>query len=501
MFEDDPKATYRWEKGVSKTWDTVQEDEAGNLITTTDDRERSYRAKQNRITKSIRRGLIRYMVIAIDSSKSASDTDYKPCRLEVTKACVQKFIGEYYDQNPISQLGVIATRDRTSDRVTELSGNPKNHIHMIKAMKNMSGLASLQNTMLLGMSMLRHIPNYGHREMLIVFSSLSTCDPGDIFASIKEAKAQKVRISVICLVAEVFVCRQIAELTGGTFAVALDATHLSELLLTHTIPPPEVQRNESLVTDFIYMGFPKRTFDSHTAFGFEGKKMKLSANAYICPRCSTRTTDIPTQCCVCNLQLNSSSHIARSHHHLFPVPNYVEYEVKESVVTDVSDASDTSGALTLKLKRPGVEKKRGTTKTYTAVCLDHSHTHSETHKLENAANESKNGTAADCGVVGATDNASDGDERGDIDDVKNASPLENEVVLGSVSVSNFGVVTSIGKSSNSSGDVDKSTCRGCLESLCRDNKLILRCPLCRHFFCVECDLFVHDSLHNCPGCK
>eukprot|EP01032_Pedospumella_encystans_P000669 gene669-775_t len=85
MFDEDPKSVYKWEKGVSRTWDSVQEDEAGNLITTTDDRERSFRAKQNRITKSIRRGLIRYLVIAIDSSKSSSDTDYKPCRLEVSK--------------------------------------------------------------------------------------------------------------------------------------------------------------------------------------------------------------------------------------------------------------------------------------------------------------------------------------------------------------------------------------------------------------------------------
>ena len=482
MFDEDPKSVYKWEKGVSRTWDSVQEDEAGNLITTTDDRERSFRAKQNRITKSIRRGLIRYLVIAIDSSKSSSDTDYKPCRLEVSKACVKQFIGEYYDQNPISQLGVIATRDRTCDRVTELSGNPKNHIHMIKDIKNMSGLASLQNTMLLGMSMLRHIPNYGHREMLIVFSSLSTCDPGDIFASIKEAKTQKVRISVICLVAEVFICRQIAELTGGTFSVALDATHLSELLLTHTIPPPEVQRNESLVTDFIYMGFPKRTFDSHTAFGFEGKKMKLSANAYICPRCSTRTTDIPTQCCVCNLQLNSSSHIARSYHHLFPVANFVEYEVRESVVSDESGgnsisadiASNDAGSagLTLKLKRADAVKKPVVT-VFKAICLDGLATHSSAHHIPTTHTDDNMTTEPTI-----------------------AEALESEVVLGSVA---RGV--SIPTHNSNKGAEDAHRCRGCLENLCKDKKLILRCPHCKNFFCVECDLFVHDSLHNCPGCK
>lgn len=26
------------------------------------------------------------------------------------------------------------------------------------------------------------------------------------------------------------------------------------------------------------------------------------------------------------------------------------------------------------------------------------------------------------------------------------------------------------------------------------------CKVCQNAFCVECDLFVHDSLHCCPGC-
>lgn len=471
MFDDDPKATYRWEQGLSKTWDSVQEDEAGNLITVSDERERSHRAKQNRITTSIRRGLIRYLVVAIDSSKFAAENDYKPCRLEASKACVQKFIGEFYDQNPISQLAVIVTRDRSAERLTELSGNPKNHIHTVKGMRNMAGLASLQNTILLGMSMLRHIPNYGHREVLIVFSSLSTCDPGDIFATIRDAKAQRVRISVICLVAEVFICRQVAELTGGSFAVALDATHLSELLQLHTIPPPEVQRSESLVTDFIYMGFPKRSFDAHSAYGFDGKRMRLSANAYICPRCSTRTSDIPTQCCVCHLQLNSSSHIARSHHHLFPVPNYIEYEVRETEeAVSSADTAHTkpsnavqvnSEKMTLTLKKgAGAPAKAAPLpvrkKIYTAVYQ------APTTHAHNVSNSNGGGDSSSSSADGTVSGA------------------DSEVVL--------------------SIEGGNSSCKGCLEALGRDRKLVLRCPQCRHFFCVECDLFVHDSLHNCPGC-
>ena len=27
-----------------------------------------------------------------------------------------------------------------------------------------------------------------------------------------------------------------------------------------------------------------------------------------------------------------------------------------------------------------------------------------------------------------------------------------------------------------------------------------RCPVCARDFCTDCDVFVHDVLHCCPGC-
>lgn len=421
-------ATYRWEQGVKAALDSVQEDEAGRLITAgPSSRDRQYRlSKHNRITTAIRRGLIRYLLIAIDCSKASAETDYKPCRLQVSKSCVKKFITEYFDQNPISQISLAVTRDRVAQKITDLSGNPRSQIHKLDSLLNMTGLASLQNTITLGISMLKHIPNYGHREVLVLFSSLSTCDPGDIFSTIKDAIALKIRISVICLAAEVFVCKQIAELTGGSFSVALDATHLSELLALHTLPPPEVQqRKEPLVTDFIYMGFPKRTFDTGGCglFGFEGKRMKLSSTAYICPRCSTRTTDVPTQCCVCSLQLNSSSHIARSHHHLFPLPNFTEHVVKRIIIMDSSSSSGSA-----------------TQAAYHAVPVEES--------------------------ALTVDRA-------------NASSIDG---------------------AHLSKETGRHRCRGCLQSLLVPGLAVSSCPLCSSFFCLDCDLFIHDSLHNCPGC-
>ena len=208
--DEDIAASYRWEQGGGDSWEHVKEDAGGNIIAVSADRERSNRAKQQRVTQSIRRGLIRYLVIAIDCSSSAAEKDLRPCRLEVSKTCVKRFIREYFDQNPISQMSLCITRDRIAERITELSGNPKNHEQKLDKLMNMKGAASLQNTLTLSITILKQIPDYGHRELLIIYSSLSSCDPGDhggIFAVIDEAVKCKIRISVICLAAEIYICR------------------------------------------------------------------------------------------------------------------------------------------------------------------------------------------------------------------------------------------------------------------------------------------------------
>lgn len=50
-------------------------------------------------------------------------------------------------------------------------------------------------------------------------------------------------------------------------------------------------------------------------------------------------------------------------------------------------------------------------------------------------------------------------------------------------------------------DTSKSSCFGCLCDLKEENGVILRCNECKYQFCFECDLYIHENLHNCPGCE
>jgi transcription initiation factor TFIIH subunit 2 len=173
---------------VEHSWEAVREDASGRLIPTetVDDRSRSRLAKMNRATRSVRRGLIRYTVLAIDASASLSEKDMKPSRGAVVKECAENFIHQYFDQNPISQLSVVTTADRTAHRLTDLSGNPKHHVQALgSALSHPRGAPSLQSVLIMANGILCHIPDYGHRELLLVFGALSTCDAGDIYETIE----------------------------------------------------------------------------------------------------------------------------------------------------------------------------------------------------------------------------------------------------------------------------------------------------------------------------
>ncbi|XP_010148085.1 PREDICTED: general transcription factor IIH subunit 2-like, partial [Eurypyga helias] len=41
-------------------------------------------------------------------------------------------------------------------------------------------------------------------------------------------------------------------------------------------------------------------------------------------------------------------------------------------------------------------------------------------------------------------------------------------------------------------------CQGCQGEMKDQNVYV--CKVCQNAFCVECDLFIHDTLHCCPGC-
>lgn len=60
-----------------------------------------------------------------------------------------------------------------------------------------------------------HLPTHSSREIVILFGSLTTVDPGNIYDTLEYCVKDKIRISVVALAAEMKICRELSVKTGG----------------------------------------------------------------------------------------------------------------------------------------------------------------------------------------------------------------------------------------------------------------------------------------------
>merc|ERR1712112_555550 len=59
---------------------------------------------------------------------------------------------------------------------------------------------------------------------------------------------------------------------------------------------------------------------------------KLSTTGFLCPQCSAKYCELPVECKCCGLTLVSAPPLARSYHHLFPLPVFTEMMAKDCKV-------------------------------------------------------------------------------------------------------------------------------------------------------------------------
>ncbi|KAF5380442.1 hypothetical protein D9615_004478 [Tricholomella constricta] len=306
---------YTWEASYTRSWETVQEDEAGSLQSSVDDwMARGRRRRLLAPSTAIRRTIIRHLILMMDLSASMMDRDMRPTRFDLMLQYAREFVAEWFDQNPLGQIGVVGMRAGIGERIGEMSGNPQEVLKSIADRHKMepTGEPSLQNAIEMARSSMSHLPTHSSREIIILFGSLTTCDPGNIHETLDACVKAKIRISVVALAAEMKICRDLCDKTGGQFGVALNEGHFRDLLF-ELVPPPAQQaltrgtassgaRTTNPSADLMLMGFPTRLPDTSPP--------------------SLCVCDVPTDCDICGLMIVSSPHLARSYHHLFPVKGY-----------------------------------------------------------------------------------------------------------------------------------------------------------------------------------
>ena len=75
--------------------------------------------------------------------------------------------------------------------ITLFAGNPSEHVRVLRENTKTSGELSLQNSLELARNHLRNVPSYGTREIVVIYGSLTTSDPGNVFEVIKELGKDK----------------------------------------------------------------------------------------------------------------------------------------------------------------------------------------------------------------------------------------------------------------------------------------------------------------------
>ncbi|EMG50970.1 SSL1 General transcription and DNA repair factor IIH subunit SSL1 [Candida maltosa Xu316] len=444
---------YAWEDELQRSWDIVKDNEQGGnsfeAMVQSIIESRKKKIMKNPTTP-FQRGIIRTVVIIIDGSSAMGEKDLRPTRLSLTLNYLSDFIVEFFDQNPISRLGIILMRNGVANLVSEVSGSPQYHIDKIRQLKarqhnrfEPKGDPSLQNSLEMARSLLKF--NFGtasnnsknSKEVLIVFGALFTSDPGDIHRTIDNLIKDEIKVSVIGLSAQVAICQELVNRTNNEprnsqskhYGVIMNESHFKELLMETVTPLPltesekQVQHEAGDGVPVLRMGFPTKvqptltstvggtdliiefphlnasfptqgSEESKDAVQIQNSKAVTTSSlvGYQCPQCKSKVSNLPTICPVCGLMLILSTHLARSYHHLVPLAPY-----KEVPVGPIYDSDYCFGC---RLKFP------------------------------------------------------------------------EGVKLG--------------------------THKGSLESMTSSR---YRCPKCKQEFCINCDVFVHEVLHNCPGCE
>jgi transcription initiation factor TFIIH subunit 2 len=329
----------------------------------------------------VQKGLLRNLVVVMDLSRSSESKDLRPTRRSVMLSSAEALVREFFDQNPVSNLALVGAYDLRAARLAPLTGSPGVHIAALRALARHGGDFSLQNALHVAAGSLEHVPAHGTREVLLCVSSLFTADASDIDATIALLQRLRVRVSVVGAGAAVHVYSRVAAATGGTYTVATSAEHWRQTVLSHVEPasvqdaPPTAAAAVAAAgaagtgRRWVAMGFPVRVAcaadgPSSTVGGNAGTSASSRggggggdgssgesnvlicachgrpvAAAHSCPRCSALVCELPCECPICALALASAPHLARSYHHLFPLPRFAD-------VTDNAVAAATAAATT-----------------------------------------------------------------------------------------------------------------------------------------------------------
>jgi hypothetical protein len=132
--------------------------------------------------------------------------DFKPSRIALTLQHLRFFINKIFDVNPITYISVAVAYEGICKPLT---GFTTNNVLLFELLDRVEvhkvGSFSLESCLKTAISMFGDVPLYSSKEMLLIQSSPSTKDQGDIFQEIELMREAKVVVNIISLIGKTFV--------------------------------------------------------------------------------------------------------------------------------------------------------------------------------------------------------------------------------------------------------------------------------------------------------
>eukprot|EP00397_Hematodinium_sp_SG-2012_P051518 GEMP01060410.1.p1 GENE.GEMP01060410.1~~GEMP01060410.1.p1 ORF type:complete len:272 (+),score=51.20 GEMP01060410.1:443-1258(+) len=199
--------------------------------------------------------------------------------------------------------------------------------------KSPSGAASVANGLNMAMQQIDHLPDYGTREILLLYASNSTQDPKELPWPGIIARLQKapIRLTVVSLSPELFILSRLVDAVAfGKYRVAAIGADFEAMVREELLPPHWSMADEQ--TRAVKMGFPQQANSEAAATDSSEQEVLLCSChhlprrlLYVCPQCHCFLCDVPSKCKICLLPNVNAATVARCSNTLFTKIPYVSF--------------------------------------------------------------------------------------------------------------------------------------------------------------------------------
>ncbi|SBT80680.1 general transcription factor IIH subunit 2, putative [Plasmodium malariae] len=300
-------AKFTWEQDVERSWNLLVENNGVLQHVSQENLENNSKQKYKKDQiASLRKGIFRHIIILFDMSSSMKERDFKPDRINVVLESLKNSSAKLI-QSLTSNIDDILS-SLLKERSNGLQGSP-----------------SLQEGLEIAHDLLIDMPMYGTKEIVIMYSSIRTCDKNNILNILELLVKNNIYVNCISIAPEMHILKYICERTKGIYKICTSKNELLNEINSVAETPLWMFGMEP---QLIHICFPvKKKISTQIMCSCHNN---LNTDTYICNFCNSYTCKIPSKCKVCGIHLISMHDLSHITNNLQESPLFIEMKNEKS---------------------------------------------------------------------------------------------------------------------------------------------------------------------------